>query len=245
MTYYRRDLALVHHLGFSTHAEACTPGILALLAPVLDRGGLVFELGCGSGLLTRRLVEAGHRVLATDASPAMLELAEVTAPGAQLRRLVLPDDPLPAADAVVGVGHALNYLPAEEAVERTLVAAANALRPGGVLALDLCDLEWGRVRRDQPDLAKVGDDWAIITRFSLPSPSRYVRDITVFVRGEGDCWHRDEERHDNVLYDTARVPELLASCRVDATVRSSFGTEQLPIGLRTVVGSRGAAESSM
>ena len=70
--YYRPDLALVHHLGFGFHAEACAPGILALLETVRERGGVVLELGCGSGLLTRHLVEAGHRVIATDASPAML-----------------------------------------------------------------------------------------------------------------------------------------------------------------------------
>ena len=73
--YYRADLSLVHHLGFGFHADACAPGILALLQPVRDRGGLVVELGCGSGLLTRHLVDAGHRVMATDASPAMLTLA--------------------------------------------------------------------------------------------------------------------------------------------------------------------------
>ena len=41
--YYRRDLALVHHLGFGFHAEACAPGILTLLEPVRERGGLVLE----------------------------------------------------------------------------------------------------------------------------------------------------------------------------------------------------------
>src|SRR5947209_12778533 len=97
--YYRHDLALVHHRGFGSHAAACAPGILELLEPVRARGGLVLELGCGSGLLTRWLVGAGHRVLATDASPAMLELAaEFVGAGAELRRLTLPDDPLPEAD---------------------------------------------------------------------------------------------------------------------------------------------------
>src|SRR5213594_3656912 len=94
--YYRQDLALVHHLGFGFHADACAPGILALLEPVRERGGLVLEVGCGSGLLTRHLVDAGHRVVATDASPAMVELAKEHAAGAQdVRVLVLPDDPLP------------------------------------------------------------------------------------------------------------------------------------------------------
>ncbi|MGH3119238.1 MAG: class I SAM-dependent methyltransferase, partial [Gaiellales bacterium] len=71
--YYRRDLARAHHLGFGFHAEMCAPGIIELLRPVKDRDGLVLELGCGSGLLTKELIAAGLRVVATDASPAMLE----------------------------------------------------------------------------------------------------------------------------------------------------------------------------
>ncbi|MDH5224711.1 MAG: class I SAM-dependent methyltransferase, partial [Actinomycetota bacterium] len=104
--YYRHDLALVHHEGFGSHAEACAPGILSLLQPVRDRDGLVVELGCGSGLLTRYLLDAGHRVIAADASPAMLQLAgEVVADADEIRRLTLPHDPIPAADAIVSIGH--------------------------------------------------------------------------------------------------------------------------------------------
>src|SRR5919109_4606241 len=104
--YYQPDLALVHHLGFGFHADACAPGILALLEPVRERSGLVLEVGCGSGLLTRHLIEAGHRVIATDASRAMVDLAKDYTEGAEdVRVLVLPDDPLPEADAIVSVGH--------------------------------------------------------------------------------------------------------------------------------------------
>lgn len=118
MTYYRRDLARVHHLGFGFHAERCAPDILALLAPVRERGGLVVELGCGSGLLTRHLLDAGHRVLATDASPAMLELARGYAPEAEIAELRLPDDAIPDADAIVSIGHVLSYLTDGAAVEQ-------------------------------------------------------------------------------------------------------------------------------
>src|SRR4029079_19725887 len=94
--YYRPDLARVHHEGFSFHAEEVAPGILSILEPVRASGGLVVEFGCGSGLLTRELVGAGPRVLATDASPAMLALARETAPGAEAFAVVtLPRDPVP------------------------------------------------------------------------------------------------------------------------------------------------------
>ena len=76
------------------------------------------ELGCGSGLLTRHLVEAGHRLIATDASPAMLALAHETAPSVeQFAQLVLPDDDIPGCDAMVADGHPFNYLPDEESID--------------------------------------------------------------------------------------------------------------------------------
>jgi SAM-dependent methyltransferase len=234
LTYYRDDLALVHHLGFGFHADATAPGVLALLEPL--RGGLVLELGCGSGRLTRYLLEAGHDVIATDGSLAMLALARETAPGAEVRRLVLPDDPLPECDAVVSVGHVLNYLSDDAAVERALAAAADALRPGGVLALDLCDLRYGELRRDEPSSSRIADDWAIVTRYSLPRPELFVREIAAFLRSEDGSWRRDDERHENALVDTAAVPALLAEHGVQARVAESFGDEDLPDGLVAIVG---------
>jgi SAM-dependent methyltransferase len=238
--YYRHDLALIHHRGFGFHADMCTPGILRLLEPVLARDGLVLEVGCGGGLLTRHLVDAGHRVIATDASPAMLDLARETTPSADVRRLVLPDDPLPEADAIVGVGHALNYLPDAGSIERGLVAIGRALRPDGVLALDLCDLEWARARADAPPRGWVGEDWALVTEFSVPAPDRFVRQMATFVREDDGSWRRGDERHENVLIDTALVPDLLERAGVEAEVHESFGGEELPAGLRAIVGRRPA-----
>ncbi|MEX2619740.1 MAG: methyltransferase domain-containing protein [Egibacteraceae bacterium] len=237
--YYGRDLALVHHRGFGAHASGCADGMLALLEPVRRSRGLVLELGCGSGLLTRYLVEAGHRVVASDASSAMLDLARsVVSDADELCRLVLPDDHLPAADAVVSVGHALSYLADEDAIDRSLVAIAEALRPGGILAVDICDLRWAALRGDQPTVGSVGEDWAVITESTVPAPNRYVRDITTFVRVEDGSWRRGHERHENVLIDTSGVPELLARHGVDVTVVSTIGSYQLPAGLVAIIGRR-------
>src|SRR4051812_33023809 len=187
--YYRHDLALVHHLGFGFHADMCAPGILALLEPVLARNGLVVELGCGSGLLTKYLVDAGHRVIATDASSAMLDLAREYAPGAEdIRALVMPDDPYPEVDAVVSIGHPVSYLPDEDAVLRALTNAAEALNPGGVYAIDICDVRWGEARRDITNYGRAGDDWAIITNFSVPDATTFVREMTTFLKNDDGTW---------------------------------------------------------
>ena len=237
--YYQADLARVHHLGFGFHADACSPGILTLLEPVLASDGLVLEVGCGSGLLTRYLVGAGHRVLATDASAAMLELArDYVGSGPEIERLTLPDDEVPAADAIVGVGHALNYLPDEDSLDRALTALANALRPGGVLAIDLCDLEWGRIRRGERPLGRVGADWALVTRFPYEGDDRYIREMTTFTELPDGNYRRSEERHHNVLVDTAAIPARLAALGLAAEVLPSFGDEELPQGLVALVARR-------
>lgn len=237
--YHGADLALVHHLGFGFHADACAPGILKVLEPIRDSGGLVLEVGCGSGLLTRHLVDAGHRVVATDASPAMVELAREHAKGAEdLRVLVLPDDPLPEADAVVSVGHVVNYVGERDAVERAILAIAQAVRPGGVFAIDVCDLEWAALRHGAPGAGKIGDDWAVAVEFSIPAPDRFVRNIVTFLRNDDGSWRRSDERHENVLLDTTTIPDLLAPHGIEATIDTSFGTGTLPAGLRAVIGRR-------
>ena len=170
---YGPDLALVHDRGFAAHAAFCAPGFLRLLAPVRTRGGHVLELGCGTGLLTKEPIAVGHRVIATDASPAMLAIARKRLGRAaeEIGRLTLPDDELPQADAIVAVGHPLNYLPDADSVDRALIAMADALAPDGVIAFDVCDLELGRVRRDAASFGRAGPDWP-------SSPSSRPRALT-------------------------------------------------------------------
>jgi hypothetical protein len=134
----------------------------------------------------------------------------------------------------------LNYLPDERSIAQALTAIARALRPGGLVALDICDLAYGQARHDAPPAARVHDDWAIITRFQLPAPGRFVRQITTFVRASDGSWRRDDETHHNVLIDTTRVPALLAPEGVQVTVAPAFGTEQLPTGLHVLIGRRPA-----
>jgi hypothetical protein len=107
-----------------------------------------------------------------------------------------------------------------------------------VLAIDVCDLEFGRLRAGADNIGRAGPDWAVITRFSTPAPEVFVRDITTFVPDEAGAWRRSDERHENVLVDTSLIPALLGSHGVAARVGSSFGTEELPPGLRTVTGVR-------
>jgi hypothetical protein len=169
----------------------------------------------------------------------MLSLARAAlGEDADLRLVTLPRDPLPAADAIVSAGHVISYLPDAAAIEAALVSMAGALRPGGVLAVDICDLEFGRLRAGMDNVGRTGPDWAVITEFSAPTPDRYIRDITTFVPDGAGAWRRSGERHENVLVETSLIPALLARHGVQATVGTRFGDAELPPGMRAVTGVR-------
>ena len=78
----------------------------------------------------------------------------------------------------------------------------------------------------------------IATEYSIPAPNKFVREMTTFVRNDDGSWRRDDERHENTLIDTSKVPQLLARHGVDAEVRTSFGSETLPAGLVAIVGDK-------
>ena len=125
---YGPDLAWVHHTGYSQHVANAWPGILRLLREGgLATGARVLDVGCGSGLLVRRLLDAGFVATGIDASPAMIDLARSYAPAAAFEVMRLPiggrasgDGGLPQTDAVVSTGHVLNYLDSRRAIARSV-----------------------------------------------------------------------------------------------------------------------------
>jgi SAM-dependent methyltransferase len=236
---YREGLALAYHRGFADHAQVSVPGILELLDPVRIQQGLVLELGCGSGLLTRELIMDGHRVIATDTSAAMLRLAREYAPGAvEIRQLTLPGDPIPEVDAIVSVGHVLSYLASESAIYDALVSISRALRPGGIFAIDVVDLEYGATRSESRTVGRFGQDWACIIEYATPKRNLFVRRIVTFIANGDGSYRRDDEWHTHVLVDCSRIPGVFAAEGVEVEVASGFGAERLPPGLRVLIGRR-------
>jgi SAM-dependent methyltransferase len=236
--YYGTDLAYVHHAGYSQHVERTAPGLVALLRAHVPAVRQVLDVGCGSGLLARKLLDAGFGVHGVDASPAMIELARTYAPGATFGVARLPGA-LPQADAVVSTGHVLNYLDTHDAIAQALRGLARAVRPGGLVAFDLLGERFAAQRDAAPLHAQVTDDWVIVTRYSCPQPRRFDRAITVFRRVDG-AWRRSDEAHRNVMFEPAEAVAILRDEGVEASARTAFGDETLPEGLAVIVGIKAA-----
>jgi SAM-dependent methyltransferase len=243
--YYRTDLAWVHHVGYAHYVEHTCTGILKLLHDAaVPQGACVLDVGCGSGLLARKLLDAGLAVQGVDASPAMIELARNHAAGARFDVVRLPtgrpagaDGALREANAVVSTGHVLNYLDSRTDIAQALGELARAVRPGGLLAIDLMTERFAQARDISAVHAKVERDWAIMTRFSRPEPCRFDRMITVF-RLDGDHWCRSDEHHRNVTFEVDEALRVLRDSGIDAHPRAAFGVETLPEGLVVLAGIR-------
>ncbi len=223
--FYAEDQARIHHERFGDLAAAAGRRLVEELAAAGLRAGTVVDLGSGSGILARAVTKAGYDVEGTDLSPAMVDLARATAPGARFRVGSLHDaDVPPGTVGVVAVGEALNYASDERAglaaVERLAVRARAALPPGGVLLFDVAGP--GRHGGAPHRMFVDAPAWSLYMEARESADgTRLDRAITIFARaGDGDCYRRTDEHHVLRLYAPADV--------LAALTRAGFAARALP-----------------
>lgn len=108
-TPYGAWLARVHHERFGNVAAAAAECLVAELVRRRITGGTVVDLAAGTGILSRRLADAGYDVVGCDISPDMLALARQSVPSAEFVESSLWDFELPTCVAVAAIGEAFNY----------------------------------------------------------------------------------------------------------------------------------------
>jgi SAM-dependent methyltransferase len=204
---------------------------------ILDRngiyGGLVVDLGCGSGLWARELVDAGYRVLGIDISEAMIELSRNKVPEAEFRLGSLFEVEIPRCQAVTAISEVLNYLFDAENEERGLGRlfrrVHDALVPGGVFVFDV--LGPGQV----PPGAKtkgfsVGEDWAVLSELEEDAGRGTMERRIVSFRKVGGYYRRDDEVHRVRLYDPAELTAELERAGFRVRTMRSYGDFPLSEG---------------
>ncbi|WP_433061427.1 class I SAM-dependent DNA methyltransferase [Dactylosporangium sp. CS-033363] len=225
---YGPDLAFAHADGHTGFVELAIPTMLEFLREAGIRDGLVADLGCGSGVLARALLDAGYDVLGVDLSPAMVDLARRNAPGARIERASFVDVELPECAAVLSVGQCLGYQFDPRATLPALFQRiGTALRPGGLLAFDLNapdPAERGHtiLHRDEPG-------WSLIAETTVDTDT-LTRRITLF-RRDGDAYRRSDERHVVRLHEPATVLSGLRAAGFDARTFHAYGDSPFPAGL--------------
>jgi SAM-dependent methyltransferase len=116
------------------------------------QAGVILDLGCGTGLLTRELAVVGRTVIGIDPAPAMLAYARHQ-PGAERVQWIEGDSGAlgtPEADLVIMTGNVAQVFLEEGEWAATLRDIHAALRSGGCLAFESrnpADKAWERWNR--------------------------------------------------------------------------------------------------
>jgi SAM-dependent methyltransferase len=215
---YRRDLAWIHHQGFSEFAASAAPGVIALLHAHDIRDGLVIDVGCGSGVLAHALTDAGFDVLGIDASPDMIELARANAPNARFEAGSFAGTTFPPCEAIIAMGEVLNYGTLAD-VQRFIRNARHAR----LLLFDVAE------RGSYPlhDERRIGgDDWSVIV-VKDSDGEHLTRRVLTFRELDG-VTHRDDETHSLALHAREELLAILRENDFRVRVRRSYGSRRLP-----------------
>jgi SAM-dependent methyltransferase len=231
---YREDLAYIHDAGFGGMARAAAPILIESLRRRGFERGLVVDLGCGSGILSEMIVEAGYEVLGIDLSPAMIVLARARVPGGTFRVESLLTAKLPSCIAVAAVGECFNYA-FDPRLSRAALASQfrqihHSLKRGGLFLFDVA--EPGRVPRGAAYRVFVeAPDWAAFVVAEEDSRSRRLtRRITSF-RRVGALYRRDQETHELCLIPRQELTEELRKIGFRVRILHGYGPTPFPQGL--------------
>ena len=179
--------------------------------------GLVLDLGCGTGKMTRLLAEAGYDMIGVDISGDMLQMAREREVRSGQGILYLQQDMREfelygTVRAVVSCCDCLNYILSEEELLRVFSLVNNYLDPGGLFLFDMNTPYKYRSLLGSRTFAESREDGAFIwenTWYEEEQINEY--DMTLFIReGEDGAYRRFYEEHFQRAYAPRRVTELLS-----------------------------------
>jgi SAM-dependent methyltransferase len=226
--HYGEDLAYIHAAGFSSFSRGAAPGIIRLLQQAEISIRRVIDAGCGSGILTGKLAEAGFEVVGIDASAELLEIARLENPGARFLQASVYEFEMPRCEAVIALGETLTYhqnAGGDRLIGEFFRSASSVLPRGGIFLFDIIEL-------GEPTLSgrswHAGEDWAVMVENDEDQAERMlVRKIETF-RKVGDWYRRGGELHSVRLFDSFWISAQLAECGFRVTTSQAYGAQALP-----------------
>lgn len=205
--------------------------------------GLLLDLGCGTGKLTRLLATAGYDMIGVDNSADMLEIAreaeyETSLTGenentdAQPQILYLLQDMRSfelygTVRAVVSVCDSMNYILEEDELREVFRLVNNYLDPAGIFVFDLNTVYKYRELLGETTISENREEGSFIwDNYYDEESSINEYDLTLFIREEGELYRRYEETHYQRAYDLETVKRLLTEAGMEfVTAYDAFTRE--------------------
>lgn len=214
--------------------------LISLLKKYQVPKGLILELGCGTGKMTRLLSKAGYDMIGVDNSQEMLQKAmEQDHEGIlylcqDMREFELYG----TVAAVVGICDSLNYILEEEELLQVFRLVNNYLDPGGVFIFDLNTLYKYRELLGESTICENREEGSFIwENYYDPEEMLNQYDLTLFIRQKGGLYKRYEETHFQRAYSEEQIRslvkeagmELLRICDADTGQEPSETTERIHV----------------
>ena len=197
-------------------------------------GGLVLDLGCGTGKLTRLLAAKGYDMIGVDLSEEMLEIAmgHQAEDGGDILYL-LQDmrefELYGTVAAVVSICDSMNYLMDYEDLVQVFSLVNNYLDPGGVFVFDMNTPYKYREVLGEQTIAENRDEGSFIWENYFDEEDGVNEyDLTLFIREGDGRFQKFEETHFQRSYTLGEVQEALLEAGMEFVTAYDAFTKEPP-----------------
>lgn len=197
--------------------------LIRLLEQEGIKDGLVLELGCGTGSMTRLLDRAGYDMIGVDNSAEMLEIAMEKREAGQDILYLLQDmrqfELYGTVRAVISICDSVNYITEEQDLLQVFRLVNNYLDPGGIFVFDLKTIHSYRDLMGDSVFGENREKGSYIWENSYYEEEQINEyDLTLFIREEDGRYNKFTETHYQKAYEPEKIEELLreAGMRLEA-----------------------------
>lgn len=196
--------------------------------------GLLLDLGCGTGKMTRLLAKAGYDMIGVDNSADMLEIAREEEYENADRILYLLQDMRSfelygTVRAIVSICDSVNYILEEDDLREVFRLVNNYLDPAGIFVFDMNTVYKYREMLGETTISENRAEGSFIwDNYYDEESSINEYDLTLFIREDGDLYRKYEETHYQRAYELDTVKRLLTEAGMEfVTAYDAFTREPI------------------
>lgn len=205
--------------------------LIELLKEYHIEEGVVCELGCGTGKMTRLLADAGYDMIGVDMSEDMLAIASMENPQQilylcqDMRELELYG----TVAAVVSVCDSMNYLLEEEDLLEVFQRVNEYLEPGGVFLFDLNTIYKYETLLGETTISENRPEGSFIWENYYDAEEQINEyDLTLFIQEKENLYRKFEETHYQRGYSMEKIRTLLEEAGMEFVTAYDACTKNPP-----------------